>query len=178
MNVHTGNDGDLEAMLRRIERHVLDDVWIGRGRARLTAATVSILAAAAVFGWADVRARAVAHTPGIVICSVALTLFSATALLSSVALRRSRFRWCTLAAYGGGLGTAVGLGVVWWHQTTPHAECRGPAAWMVAGVLSSVVLTALWLRAILTPLTRSQPDLRLSPESRAAGRPTLRRGPA
>lgn len=177
MNVHTRND-ELDAMCRRIERQVFEDVWIGRRRTRLTGVTVAILVAAATAGWSDVHTRAADGTPGIAICSVALVLFTATAALTSIALMHSTFRRCTVAAYGGGLGTVVGLGVLWWHQTTPYASCPGPGPWMVAGFLSSAALTLLWLTAILTPLERSQPDLRLSPESRAAARPSPRRGPA
>ncbi len=178
MNVPTRNDGHLDAMFRHIERQVLDDVWISRRRVRATGVAVAVLTVAALLGWSDVHTRAMRATPGIAICSVALTLFTATAALSSIALLRRQFRWCTGAAYGGGLGTAAGLGVVWWHQTTPSAQCPGPGPWMVAEVLSCAALTLLWLRAVLTPLDRSQPDLRLSPGSRAAARQTPRRGPA
>ena len=165
-------------MLRAIERRVLDDVWIGRRRRLLTGVVIASLATAAALGWADVHARAADGTPGIAGCAVALTLFTSTAVMSSVALLRTCFRWCTLAAYGGGIGTVVGLGVVWWHQTTPIAQSPGPRAWMAVGTLCSVALTVLWLHAVLTPLERSQPDLRLSPGSRATAWPSPRRGPA
>ncbi len=165
-------------MLRAIERRVLDDIWMSRRRRFVTAVLIACLATAAALGWADVHARAAAGTPGIAGCAVALTLFTSTAVMSSIALLRSCFRWCTLAAYGGGIGTVVGVGVVWWHQTTPIAQSPGPRLWMAVGTLWSVALTVLWLQAVLTPLERSQPDLRLSPGSRAAVRPTPRRGPA
>lgn len=165
-------------MLRGIERRVLDDVWIDRRLRLFTVVVTACLATAAALGWADVHDRAAAGTPGVAGCAVALTLFTSTAVMSSIALLRSCFRWCTLAAYGGGIGTVVGVGVVWWHQTTPIAQSPGPSPWMAAGALCSAALTVLWLRAVLTPLERSQPDLRLSPKSRAAVRPTPRHGPA
>lgn len=165
-------------MLRGIERQVLDDVWIDPRRRVFTAVVIAWLAAAATLGWADVHDRAATGTPGVAGCAVALSLFTATAMVSSIALLRSTFRWCTLGAYGGGLGTVVGVGVVWWHQTTPIAQAPGPRLWMAAGVLCSVALALVWLRVIVTPLERSQPDLRLSPGSRATARPSPRHGPA
>ncbi len=160
--VPSSSDHDVEAMLRRIGRRVLDDIWISRRVRVFTGAVGATLAGAAVFGWADVSDRSVTATPGIAICAVALTFFTMTTALSSIALLRCRFRWCTAAAYGGGLGMVVGFGVVWWHQTTPNAQCPGPCAWMVVGALCSVALTVTWLRVILTPIERSQPDIRLA----------------
>lgn len=162
LKVSSSSDHDVEAMLRRIGRRVLDDVCISRRVRVFTGTVVAVLAGAAVFGWADVGDRSATETPGIAICAVALTFFTMTTALSSIALLRCRFRWCTAAAYGGGLGTVVGLGVVWWHQTTPNTQCPGPCAWMVVGVLCSAALTLTWLRVILTPLERSQPDIRVA----------------
>lgn len=160
--VPSNSDHDLEAMFRRIGRHVLDDIWISRRVRVFTGAVCATLAGAAVFGWADVSDRSVTAAPGIAICAVALTFFKMTTILSSIALLRCRFRWCTAAAYGGGLGMVVGVGVVWWHQTTPNTQCRGPCAWMMVGALCSLALTVTWLRVILTPIERSQPDIRLA----------------
>ncbi len=92
-------------------------------------------------------------------------MFVLTAVLSSIALWRRRFRWCCAAAYAGGLSTVAGLGMLWWHQTAPAALTRGPAAWMTVGVLCAAGLTVAWLRLITIPLERSQPDIRTSPVS-------------
>ena len=161
LKVPSTSDQDIEAMLRRIGRRVLDDVWISRRVRVLAGVLVAATAGAAAFGWADAYQRYLSATPGVAFCAVALALFTWTTLLSSIALLRSRFRWCTAAAYGAGLGTVAGLGVVWWHQTTPNTQCPGPCIWMVAGVLCSVALTITWLRVILTPLEKSQPDIRV-----------------
>lgn len=161
LKVPSTSDQDIEAMLRRIGRRVFDDVWISRRVRVFAAVLVAVLAGSAVFGWADAHQRHLTATPGVAVSAVALTLFTATTVLSSIALLRCRFRWCTAAAYGGGLGTVAGLGVVWWHQTTPNTECPGPSGWMVVGVLCSAALTVTWLRVILTPLEKSQPDIRV-----------------
>ncbi|WP_328354110.1 hypothetical protein OG976_22920 [Mycobacterium sp. NBC_00419] len=91
---------DVAEMLRGIERQVLDDVWIDPRRRVFTAVVIAWLAAAAALGWADVHDRAATGTPGIAGCAVSLSLFTATAMVSSIALLRSTFRWCTLGAGG------------------------------------------------------------------------------
>jgi hypothetical protein len=51
LKVPNTSDHDIEAMLRRIGRRVLDDVWIS-GQVRVFAyAVVAVLAGASVFGW-------------------------------------------------------------------------------------------------------------------------------
>lgn len=160
LNVPTGSDTQIESVLRQIGRRVLDDVWIG-GRVRaVTFGAVATLAGAALNGWLGTAARATAQMPTGWISHVAIGLFTLTAALSSVAVRLRRFRWCCAAAYIGGIATVAGLGMVWWHQTAPPGRSAGPAAWMVIGVLACVTLTVTWLGVILTPLERSQPDIR------------------
>lgn len=153
MNVPTGSDDTVEVMLRRIGRSVLEDVWIGRR------ATLAILVAVVTLG-ADAATGWLAAEHSVWISRVAIGLFTLTATLSAVALWRRRFRWCCAAAYAGGLSTVVGFAVVWWHQTAPQSLTAGPSAWMTIGVLCAAGLTAGWLRLILTPLERSQPDIR------------------
>jgi hypothetical protein len=167
LKVSTTSDHDVEAMIRRIGQRVLDDMWISRRARVFTAAVVAALAGASMAGWTDVTERSATATPGIAICAVALTFFTVTASVSSIALLRLRFRWCTAAAYCSALATVTGLGVVWWHQTTPDTQCPGPCGWMVVGVLCAAALTLMWLRVILTPLEWSQPDIRAGS---AAGR--------
>jgi hypothetical protein len=121
--VPSNSDHDVEAMLRRIGRRVLDDIWISRRLRVFTGAVSAALAGAAVFGWADVRDRSVTATPGIAICAVALTFFSITTALC-------RLRCCAAAFAGAPLPpTAVGWGWssawVWCGGTKPH---RTPSA--------------------------------------------------
>lgn len=166
LKVSTTSDHDVEAMIRRIGQRVLDEMWISPRARVFTAAAVAALVGAAVAGWTDVTERSATATPGIAICAVALTFFTVTVWVSSIALQRRRFRWCTAAAYCSALATVTGLGVVWWHQTTSETQCPGPCGWMVVGVLCAAALTLIWLRVILTPLEWSQPDIRAG---RAAG---------
>jgi hypothetical protein len=147
---------DVDVMLRRISQRVLEDVWISRRAMVVTLAAATALGGAAATGW-----RTDVHS--IWMSRVAIALFLLTAVLSAVALWRRRFRWCCAAAYAGGLSTVAGLGMVWWHQTAPATLSSGPSAWMTVGVLCAAILTAAWLRLILTPLERSQPDIRTSP---------------
>lgn len=144
-------------MLRGIERRVLDDVWIDRRLRMSTGVVVTIIIAAIALGRSDISAGPAARVP---ICLVALSMFLLTAAASSLAGLLRRFRWCFAAACTGGLSTLTGVGVVWWHQSGPPNQTHGPSAWMVIGVLCSAWLTATWLRVIITPLERSQPDIR------------------
>ncbi|AQT82907.1 hypothetical protein B1R94_18015 [Mycolicibacterium litorale] len=146
-------DPTVEVMLRRIGRSVLEDVWIGRRAALCMLIGVVVLGVDASTGW-------LAADHSVWISRVAIGLFTVTGALSSIALWRRRFRWCCAAAYAGGLSTVVGFAVVWWHQTAPQSLTPGPSAWMTVGVVCAAALTIGWLRLILTPLERSQPDIR------------------
>jgi hypothetical protein len=157
LKVSSNSDHHLGVTLRRVWQQVLDEVWISRSARVITIAVVAISICAAASGWADVNAGPTARIP---ICLVALTMLLLTAVASSLAALLRRFRWCCAAAYTGGLSTATGVGVVWWHQSAPPDQTHGPSSWMVIGVLCSAWLTATWLRVILTPLERSQPDIR------------------
>lgn len=154
--VMPGDDSaHMKSMLRRIGRRVFDDVRMTR-RTRIFAGTaVAALTAAAATGW-------VAGVHSGWISRVAITLYLLTCAISSVALYRRRFRWCCASTYVGAVSTVAGLGVVWWHQTAPPALSAGPAAWMVVGFVACATLTVTWLSVILTPLERSQPDMRLA----------------
>jgi hypothetical protein len=157
VKVPSSSDHHIDATLRRIWQRVLDDIWISRPARLITVVVVIISVCAAATGWADVNAGPTARMP---ICLVAAAMSLLTAAASSLAVLLRRFRWCCVAAYAGGLSTVTGMGVVWWHQSAPPAQTHGPAAWMVIGVLCSAWLTATWLRVIITPLERSQPDIR------------------
>ena len=50
-----------------------------------------------------------------------------------------------------------GIGAFWWVRTgRPDA----PLTWLLLADIAVVVLTALWLAVIVTPIERSQPDMR------------------
>ena len=170
LNVATGSETQIESVLRQIGRRVLDDVWMsGRARA-FTLGAVATLGGGALNGWLDTAAKATAQTQTVWISQAAIGLFVLTAALSSAAVGLRRFRWCCAAAYLGGIATVTGLGMVWWHQTAPSGRSAGPSAWMVIGVLACATLTVIWLSVILTPLERSQPDIRCAAPDRRKGR--------
>ena len=156
----TSSDTHIEAVLNKIGRRVLEDVWIsGRTRA-FTATVAATLVGTAMIGRLNLTATANAATTASWISWVALALFALAASVSSLAVCLHRFRWCCVSAYIGGIATVVGVGMVWWHQTAPPGSSPGPSAWMVIGVLAATVLTLTWLGVILTPSERSQPDMR------------------
>lgn len=139
---------------------MLEDVWIsGRVRA-FTLGAIATLGGGILYGWLDSTTDAAAPTHTAWISRIALGSFTLAAILSVAAIGLRRFRWCCAAAYVTGIATVLGLGTVWWHQTTPPGRSAGPSAWMFVGALACATLTALWLIVILTPLERSQPDLR------------------
>lgn len=155
-NVSASNDIHIDAVLRKISRRVLEDVWIGiRVRAFLVA-VVATLVGTAIVGWLQLAAR---DTTSWISCG-AVALFGLAASASSLAVGLRRFRWCCAAAYISGMATVVGWGMVWWYRTAPPGRSMGTSAWMVLGVLAATVLTLTWLGVILTPSERSQPDMR------------------
>ena len=151
---------DIDTALRHISRRVLEDVWIsGRVRA-FTLGAVATLGWGILHGWPDSTPHAAAQAHTAWISQMTLGAFTLAAVLSLATIGLRRFRWCCVAAYVTGVATVLGLGTVWWHQTAPPGRSAGPAAWMFVGVLACATLTAIWLIVILTPLERSQPDLR------------------
>ena len=88
---------------------------------------------------------------------VVAILFSLAAATSATALWRKRFRVCCVALYLSGVATAAGFGAVWWCQTSP---ARVAVWWPLAGFVAAAVLAVCWLGVALTPLDRSQPDMR------------------
>jgi hypothetical protein len=81
-------------------------------------------------------------------------------MASATALWRKRFRVCCAALYLSGVATAAGFGAVWWCQTSP---ARVAVWWPLAGFVAAAVLAVCWLGVVLTPLERSQPDMRFKP---------------
>nr|WP_325503319.1 hypothetical protein [Mycobacterium sp.] len=161
LNMTSRNADHIEAVLRKIGRRVLEDVWKS-GRARAFAVmAMATLVGVTIVGWLGLAAEA---TTSWLSC-IAITLFGLTALVSSVAVCRLRFRWCCAAAYVSAIAAVAGLGMVWWHRTAPPGSSSGPSAWMVIGVLTAAILNLAWLSVILTPSERSQPDMRAASAS-------------
>lgn len=138
--------------LRTIEAQVLDDVWIGPRRAVAGAFVASILVGTAG-AWCWFGDIPVAH--GIPV--LGLVLFAVAGVVSGIALARRRYRWCCVAAYSCGLATVIGVGVLWWLRTGHHAAGLG---WLAAADLAAVTLAGIWLTVVVTPIERSQPDMR------------------
>ena len=67
---------------------------------------------------------------------------------------------CCAPLYLSGVATAAGFGAVWWCQTSP---ARVAVWWPLAGFVAAAVLAVCWLGVVLTPLERSQPDMRFKP---------------
>lgn len=146
----------LEAMLASIRDHVLEDVWIGGARRSVAAVLACGLAATALFG------IGAAYRDGQWVAVVSDVLFISLSAFTLIALYRTRFKWCCAAAYSGGLATVAGAGGYWWHHTA-HIGSPLPAA---LSTIAAAALTAHWLSIVVTPVDRSQPDMRA-----AAGNP-------
>ncbi len=149
----TGHTASVEDTMRSIERRVYEDVWlppVGRrvgvvlAVALAVAAVVNYLHASADVGWVYV---------------VTTTAFTVTSATSLIALHSNRFRWCCAATYLSGLTTVIGMAEFWWHRTGGLADTPWAAA---IGTLITGVLTAGWLRLVLSPVERSHPDMRRS----------------
>ncbi|WP_407688314.1 hypothetical protein [Mycobacterium sp. HUMS_1102779] len=163
----TSSDSHLEEMLGKIGRRVLEDVWLSRRVRAVAGVAVAALAAATVLGCLSL-ATVQARTSWL--SCVATALFGLTASVSSLAVCRPRFRWCCTSAYISVVATIAGLGMVWWHRTAPPGSAAGVSAWMVTGVLCTIVLSLTWLAVILTPWEHSQPDMRVAAEARIGPR--------
>lgn len=143
-------------MLQRIEARVLDDVFVGRAWSVLGGASTLVAATAAAAWWFEAAQYSWAHAAGTVSTSTTASLLVA-ALISGAALRLRRYRWCCGAAYCCALATVMGIGAVWWVGTG-HIGMR--VSWLVLADLATVTLAFGWLNAILTPVERSQPEMR------------------
>ncbi|GBG36726.1 hypothetical protein [Mycobacterium montefiorense] len=143
-------------MLRRIENRVLEQVWIARARRGVGGALVVVLAIAAWAWWLEAVARGLSGA-AIALPAAAVVFFVAASALSALALALRRFRWCCAAAYCCGLAAVIGIGAFWWARTGTLAI---GVSWLVLADLTTLVLCAGWLAVILTPIERSQPDMR------------------
>ncbi|MGV0579131.1 hypothetical protein ABQE57_10205 [Mycolicibacterium elephantis] len=152
----TRRDTRVQRTLRAIERAVLNEVTISPAWRRAATVAAPTLAVAAVIRWWSIGV----YHPGVhgaVGVDVSTVIFLVAMLMSLTAVRTAQFRWCFAAAFTSGIATVTGAGAVWWHQTTAAA---GSMVWAVISAVSAAVLTACWLAVALTPLDRSQPDMR------------------
>ncbi|PRI15681.1 hypothetical protein B2J96_09510 [Mycobacterium shigaense] len=143
-------------MLQAIENQVLDEVSISRLRRAVVAALATALAAAASVWWLEETGKALPYAANRVPAAAAVALLG-SAVISAAAVRLSRYRWCCAAAHGCGLAAVIGIGAFWWVRTGPTGI---GLSWLVFADLTAVALTVGWLAIILTPIERSQPDMR------------------
>ena len=155
----TGSRSDaVERTLADIEDRVLDEVWIGQRRAVVHGVLTVLLMVVTAVWWIDAAGEVSARGPNRVptVTAIVLTLASAA---SGLALGLRRFRGCCAAAYTCGLGAAIGIGAFWWLRTgRPGATLT----WLMIADVAVVLLTVGWLSVVLTPIERSQPEMRLS----------------
>jgi hypothetical protein len=148
-----GGARTVERMLQDIEHLVLEEVWLGRGRSVSGWALVASLIATAL-AW---RTDAIGHVPSF---AVAMLLLASGA--STLALIRRRYRWCCAAAYCCGLAAVIGIGAFWWLRT---GRFGAPLTWLILADGAVVLSTIFWLAVVVTPIERSQPDMRTPPVS-------------
>lgn len=147
----------VERTLRTIEQQVLEEVWIGRkARVAATVATAA-LGTAAIGRWWNSGASTLPMLHGDTVVQVTTVVFLTACAMSLLALRMKHFRWCCAAAYTSALSTVLGVGALWWHQT---ARSSDRLHWILLAAAAAALLTATWIVVILTPLDRSQPDMR------------------
>jgi hypothetical protein len=147
-----GGARTVERMLQDIEHRVLEDVWLGRGRSAAGCALVAVLGTAVVAWWIDAVGFASNRMPTV---AAAVLLLASGA--SGVALAVRRYRWCCAATYCCGLASVIGIGAFWWLRT---GRSGAPMTWLVLADIAAVVLAIFWLAVIITPIERSQPDMR------------------
>lgn len=146
----------VDVLLAGIEKRVLEDMWIGRGRVVLISTLTAFLTVSLIAWWLSIRDGG--PTPGANRgASVVISILVAPILASATALITRRFRYCCAAAYAGGLSAVLGIGAFWWHRT---GAAQSTPWWLALADLSVVLLTVAWLSVVATPMTRSQPDMR------------------
>jgi hypothetical protein len=146
----------LEEDLAGIESRVLAEMWIGARRSAAYGLTSVILVLAALMWWHDV-ASYVAVRGSNRVPLVGLVALMIAATMSAWALWSRRFRACCVAACTCGLATVVGVGGFWWLHTGRPAA---PSSWLLVADVAVAILTIGWLSVVLTPLERSQPQMR------------------
>jgi hypothetical protein len=155
--VRTERETSPAAVLLSIQQHVLHDVWIPGPQTVAAAVVACGLGAGAATGVAHAFRNE--HWLGI----VGNLLFLALAATTLFGLHRRRFNWCCAAAIFGGISTVAGVGAIWWHRTA-HIETG--LAQVALCAVAAALLTAHWVSVIVSPLERSQPDMRMAARSR------------
>jgi len=142
--------------LQTIETQVLEEVSISRACRTIGSALAIGLAGLASIWWLDAAGHA-SPQPAKVVPTVAVAALGGASAVSTLALRLQRYRWCCAAAYCCGLAAVIGIGAFWWVRT---GQTGIGLLWLVFGDLITVTLTLGWLAVIVTPIERSQPDMR------------------
>lgn len=144
-------DTTIEATLRSIENRVMGEVWLGPARRRAGRVFAAALGVAAVISVIEAhqRSHGIALTAGV--------LFLSGAFISLAALRVQRFGWACAAVYVCGVATVAGVGAFWWYRT---GQVDSMPLITLFGSIVSAVLTVGWLTVLMTPIQRSQPDMR------------------
>ena len=142
--------------LRRIENRVLDDVLIGRARRAAGVALTAGMAGMASVWWRELIGHQSPHASTRIPAIAVLALVGAS-VVSFLALRLRRYRWCCAAAYSCGLAAVIGIGAFWWVRTGPT---RLELSWLVLADLVAMTLAVGWLALVVSPIERTQPDMR------------------
>jgi len=145
-----------ERVLRAIENRVLEDVRISTRWRVVGGAVAVIVAAMAIAWWIEAIAQGSPHAANPV-PAIAVAALVIASVVSVLALGLQRYRWCCAASYGCGLGAVAGIGAFWWVRT---GRAGIGLQWLVLADLAAVILTLGWLAVIVTPIERSQPDMR------------------
>jgi uncharacterized membrane protein YfcA len=154
----------VERTLQDIESRVLEEVWIGQFGRAAGGALVLALAGMAFVWWLTAIGDEVVHTASRV-CTTTAALLVVASALSGIALWRRKYRWCCAAAYWCGLTSVIGIGTLWWVRT---ARAGVGLSWLVLADVAAVALTLGWLGLVITPIERSQPDMRQLPDDRSS----------
>lgn len=153
-----GRNGALVDTLRVIEAKVLEEVWIGSVRWGVGVGLSVVLVAVSAW-WCGGPGHASGGVP-----TTSAVLFVVAALTSAMAVFRRRYRWCCAALYCCGLATVIGIGAFWWLRTGRHSAGLG---WLVLADVAAIGLMLCWATVVVTPIERSQPDMR-------SGNPSVR----
>lgn len=138
------------AVLRTIEQRVVDEIWLSSGLRVLGALLTAALGVTAVTGALS------AHDGGYRLALTAHGIGVLAAVSSVAGLVLRRFTWACVATYLCALAAVTTVGAFWWYRTGTH---HMPWPTIVAGVLAAL-LSLGWLRLVLAPIERSQPDMR------------------
>ena len=150
--------------IQRIESRVLHEVSISRTWLTLSNA-VTVVAATSILAWS--REAIGQHWPRTcTVSGVTVIAIFVTSTMSALALWRRRYGWCCAAAYCGAVTTVIGMGSFWWVRTG-HVGIG--IAWLLVADVAVIMMTGGWLTVIITPVERSQPQMRARSVALRAG---------